>query len=389
MKAMILAAGKGTRVRPITYVLPKPMIPLIRKPVMEFLIEHLRTYGVHEIVVNTSHLAPVIEDYFRDGDRFGVQIGYSFEGQLVEGQLEGIAVGSAGGMKRIQDFSGFFDETFAVLCGDALVDVDLYAALRFHRSRKSIATLILRDVPQDDVSKYGVVQTDASGRITRFQEKPKREEAVSTTINTGIYLFEPDIFNYIPSGVEFDIGGQLLPELVRAGQNIFGVTLPFTWVDIGSVPDYWEATRLLLTEGVAGFKMPGRELRPGIHCGINVRIAWDEVRIEGPVYIGSSTSVGDGATIIGPSVIGAGCVVQPGATLRECILADYTRVTSVAVLEQKLIFGNKCIDPSGASLDIVGNQIDWLVDDARHKEHLSEIGSELWDVTKALQSSYQ
>ncbi len=388
MKAMILAAGKGTRVRPITYVLPKPMIPLVRKPVMEFLIEYLRAYGVHEIVVNTSHLAPLIEEYFRDGDRFGVQMAYSFEGQLVQGQLEGIAVGSAGGMKRIQDFSGFFDETFVVLCGDALVDVDLYAALRFHRKRKSIATLVLRDVPRDEVFKYGVVQTDASGRITRFQEKPKQEEAVSTTINTGIYLFEPEIFQYIPSGVEFDIGGQLLPNLVRARRSIFGITLPFTWVDIGSVPDYWEATRLLLTEGVAGFKMPGREFRPGIHCGINVRIAWDRVRIEGPVYIGSSTSIGDGATIIGPSVIGAGCVVQPGATLRECILADYTRVTSAAMLEQKLVFGNKCIDPSGASLDIVDNQIDWLVDDARHKEQLSEVGSELWDFTKALQSSY-
>jgi mannose-1-phosphate guanylyltransferase len=387
MKAMILAAGKGTRVRPITYVLPKPMIPLIRKPVMEFLIEQLKAYGVHEIVVNTSHLAPVIEEYFRDGDRFGVEMAYSFEGQLVDGRLEGMAVGSAGGMKRIQDFSGFFDETFVVLCGDALVDVDFSEALLFHRSRNAIATLILRDVPRDDVSKYGVVQTDASGRITQFQEKPTREEAVSTMVNTGIYLFEPEIFKYIPSGVEFDIGGQLLPQLVLAGQNIFGIALPFTWVDIGSVPDYWEATRLLLRNGVAGFKMPGREVRPGIYCGINVQIPWDRVRIEGPVYLGSSTSVGDGATIIGPSVIGSGCVIQPGATLRECILADYTRVTSAAVLEQKLIFGNKCIDPSGASLDIALNQIDWLVDDARHKEHLSEIGSELWDFTKPLQSA--
>jgi mannose-1-phosphate guanylyltransferase len=387
MKAMILAAGKGTRVRPITYVLPKPMIPLIRKPVMEFLIEHLKTYGVLQIVVNTSHLAPMIEEYFRDGDRFGVAMAYSFEGQLVEGQLEGMAVGSAGGMKRIQDFSGFFDETFVVLCGDALVDVDFSEALRFHRSRNAIATLILRDVPLDDVPKYGVVQTDSSGRITQFQEKPTREAAVSTMINSGIYLFEPEIFNYIPAGVDFDIGGQLLPQLVLAGQNIFGVALPFTWIDIGSVPDYWEATRLLLRQEVAGFRMPGREVRPGIHCGINVQIPWDRVRIEGPVYIGSSTSVGDGATIIGPTVIGSGCVIQSGATLRECILADYTRVTSAAVLEQKLIFGNKCIDPSGASLDIAANQIDWLVDDARHKEQLIEIGGALWDVTRALQSA--
>jgi mannose-1-phosphate guanylyltransferase len=384
MKAMILAAGKGTRVRPITYVLPKPMIPLVRKPVMEFLIEHLKAHGVSEIVVNTSHLASVIEEYFRDGERFGVQMAYSFEGNLVQGQLEGIAVGSAGGMKKIQDFSGFFDETFVVLCGDAVVDVDFAQVLQFHRKRKSIATLVLRDVPKEDVFKYGVVKMDATGRITQFQEKPKREEAISATINTGIYMFEPEVFRYIPSGVEFDIGGQLLPELVRAGQKIFGITLPFTWVDIGSVPDYWDATRLLLTGGVQGFAMPGREVRPGIYCGINVQIPWDRVQIQGPVYIGSSTSVGEGATIIGPSVIGSGCVIQPGATLKECILADYTRVTSVAYLERKLIFGNKCIDPSGSSLDIAENQIGWLVEDARKKEELSEIGIQFQREIRAL-----
>ena len=372
MKAMILAAGKGTRVRPITHVLPKPMIPLVRKPVMEFLVEHLKTHGVKQIMINTSHLAPVIEDYFRDGDRLGVQMAYSFEGDLIGGQIEGKAIGSAGGMKKIQDFSGFFDETFVVLCGDALVDVDFAEVLRFHRERKSIATLVLRDVSAEEVSKYGVVQTDASGRIIRFQEKPTREQAVSSTINTGIYVFEPEIFRYIPSGVEFDIGGQLLPELVRNGQSIFGITLPFTWLDIGSVPDYWAATGLLLRGNVAGFTMPGEELRPGIYCGINVQIAWDRVRIDGPVYIGSSTSVGDGATITGPTVIGSGCVIQPGATLHECILADYTRISSVAVLEQKLIFGSKCIDPSGKYLDIEESQIRWLMDDARNKEEPSE-----------------
>jgi mannose-1-phosphate guanylyltransferase len=384
MKAMILAAGKGTRVRPITHVLPKPMIPLVRKPVMEFLVEHLKAHDIKQIMVNTSHLAPVIEEYFRDGDRFGVQMAYSFEGDLIGGQIEGKAIGSAGGMKKIQDFSGFFDETFVVLCGDALVDIDFAQVLRFHRDRKSIATLVLRDVPPDDVSKYGVVQTDASGRIVRFQEKPTRDQAVSSTINTGIYVFEPEIFQYIPSGVEFDIGGQLLPELVRNGQSIFGITLPFAWLDIGSVPDYWEATGLLLRGKVAGFTMPGNEVRPGVHCGINVQVAWDRVRIEGPVYIGSTTSVGDGATIIGPTVIGSGCVIQPGATLRECILADYTRISSVAVLEQKLIFGSKCIDPSGRYLDIEESQIRWLVDDTRNKEELSESELLLFEEVKNL-----
>jgi mannose-1-phosphate guanylyltransferase len=268
-----------------------------------------------------------------------------------------------------------------------LVDVDFAEVLRFHRDRKSVATLVLRDVQPEDVSKYGVVQTDASGRIMRFQEKPTREQAVSSTINTGIYVFEPEIFRYIPSGVEFDIGGQLLPELVRNGQSIFGITLPFTWLDIGSVPDYWEATGLLLRGKVAGFTMPGEEIRPGIYCGINVQIAWDRVRIDGPVYIGSSTSVGDGATIIGPTVIGSGCVIQPGATLRECILADYTRISSVAVLEQKLVFGSKCIEPSGRYLDIEESQIRWLMDDARTKEELSEIEMQLIEEVKTLTAS--
>jgi mannose-1-phosphate guanylyltransferase len=184
--------------------------------------------------------------------------------------------------------------------------------------------------------------------------------------------------------VEFDIGGQLLPELVRNGQSIYGLSLPFTWLDIGSVPDYWAATGMLLHGDVSGFTMPGKEIRPGIYCGINVQVAWDRVKVDGPVYIGSSTSIGDGSTIIGPTVVGSGCVIQPGATLRECILADYTRVSSVAVLEQKLIFGSKCIDPSGRYLDIEESQIRWLMDDARKKEELSESEMQLVEEVKAL-----
>ena len=140
MKAMILAAGKGTRVQPITYTIPKPMIPILQKPVMEFLVELLRQHGFDQIMVNVSHLAEEIENYFRDGQRFGVDIGYSFEGKIVNGQLEGQAIGSAGGMKRIQDFHPFFDDTFVVLCGDALIDLDITKAIQWHREKGSIAT---------------------------------------------------------------------------------------------------------------------------------------------------------------------------------------------------------------------------------------------------------
>ena len=379
MKAMILAAGKGTRVRPITWTLPKPMIPLIRKPVLELLIEHLRRHNIYDIAINTSHLAPLIENYFRDGERFGVRIAYSFEGSLIGGELQGVALGSAGGMRKIQDFSGFFDETFVVICGDALVDVDLGHVLQFHRERKAIATIVLREVPRDEVSKYGVVEAREDGRVLRFQEKPAVAEAVSNVVNTGIYLFEPRVFEFIPPKQEFDIGGQLFPALVAAKEPVYGVVEPFHWLDIGSVPDFWSATRLLLQGGLPGFVIPGQQIRSGVYAGIHLRVSWDRVKIHGPVYIGSGTEIGDGATVIGPTVIGSGCVVQPGAVVRECILGDYTRVSSVAVLEEKIVLGNKCIDPSGKHLDIDESQIGWIVDDARRAMQLTEAEADLWE----------
>ncbi|MEM1310080.1 MAG: nucleotidyltransferase family protein, partial [Cyanobacteria bacterium P01_H01_bin.153] len=233
MKAMILAAGKGTRVRPITYTIPKPMIPILQKPVMEFLLDLLKHHGFDQIMVNVSHLANEIEGYFRDGQRFGVELAYSFEGRIEDGQLVGDALGSAGGMKKIQEFSPFFDDTFVVLCGDALIDLDLTEALRQHKEKGAIATVVMKSVPLKQVPSYGVVVTDDEGRIKSFQEKPKVEEALSTDINTGIYIFEPEIFNYIPAGMEYDIGGDLFPKLVAAGAPFYGIRMDFEWVDIG------------------------------------------------------------------------------------------------------------------------------------------------------------
>ncbi|MEM1311095.1 MAG: nucleotidyltransferase family protein, partial [Cyanobacteria bacterium P01_H01_bin.153] len=239
MKAMILAAGKGTRVRPITYTIPKPMIPILQKPVMEFLLDLLKHHGFDQIMVNVSHLANEIEGYFRDGQRFDVEIAYSFEGRIEDGQLVGDALGSAGGMKKIQEFSPFFDDTFVVLCGDALIDLDLTEAVRQHRAKGAIATVVMKSVPIKQVPSYGVVVTDEDGRIKSFQEKPKVEEALSTDINTGIYIFEPEIFNYIPAGMEYDLGGDLFPKLVASGAPFYGIRMDFEWVDIGKVPDYW------------------------------------------------------------------------------------------------------------------------------------------------------
>ena len=365
MKAMILAAGKGTRVRPITHTIPKPMIPILQKPVMEFLVELLRQHGFDQIMVNVSHLADVIENYFRDGQKFGVQIAYSFEGRIEEGEMIGEAIGSAGGMKRIQDFSPFFDDTFVVLCGDALIDLDLTAAVKWHREKGAIATIVMKSVPSEEVPSYGVVVTDDSGKIQAFQEKPSVEEALSTDINTGIYIFEPEIFKYIPSGQEYDIGSQLFPALVAAGAPFYGISMDFEWVDIGKVPDYWRAIQSVLLGQVKNVSIPGIEVRPGIYAGLNVAVNWDKVDITGPVYIGGMTLIEDGAKIVGPTMIGPNCWLCSGATVENSVIFEYSRLGSDVRLVDKLVFGRYCVDKTGAAIDLQAAALDWLITDAR------------------------
>ena len=368
MKAMVLAAGKGTRVRPITYTIPKPMIPILQKPVMEFLLELLRQHGFDEIMVNVSHLANEIEAYFRDGQRFGVQIAYSFEGRIEDGQLIGDALGSAGGMKRIQEFSPFFDDTFIVLCGDALIDVDLSKAVQWHKEKGAIATIIMKSVPKDQVSSYGVVVTDEDGRIQAFQEKPSVEEALSTDINTGIYIFEPEILDYIPSGEKFDIGGDLFPMLVEKEAPFYGISMDFEWVDIGKVPDYWHAVRGVLSGEIKNVKIPGKEVAPGIYTGLNVAVNWDKVDIQGPVYIGGMTRIDDGDKIVGPTMIGPNCHICSGATVDNSVIFEYSRIGPGALLADKLVFGRYCVDKAGTSVDVQAAALDWLITDSRQAQ---------------------
>jgi mannose-1-phosphate guanylyltransferase len=368
---MILAGGKGMRVRPLTDTVPKPMIPIVSKPLMEFLIDLLRQHGFDQIVVSTSYLADVIEAYFREGSRFGVQIAYSFEGYHDGGHSVPEGLGSAGGLKKIQEFSGFFDDTFAVLCGDAIIDLDLSAALAFHRKRKAIATLVLKDLPREQVGAYGVVRTAADGRVLEFQEKPSPEAAVSTTINTGIYFFEPAIFDYIPAGTAFDIGRDLFPLLAARGLPFYGVSLPFSWIDIGSTPDYWQATQMIL-RGEFKVEMPGRELAPGIWGGINLAVDLAATDIRPPVYIGSSSTIARGATVIGPTVIGRSCVIEAGARIDACVIGDYTRVSGFAAISEKMISGRFCVDRHGRNIELAGEGYGFVIDDARERRRWSE-----------------
>jgi mannose-1-phosphate guanylyltransferase len=371
MKAMILAAGKGTRVRPITHTTPKPMIPILQKPVMEFLLELLKEHGFDEIMVNVSHLAEEIENYFRDGQRFGVQIAYSFEGRIEDGELIGDALGSAGGLKRIQNFQPFFDDTFVVLCGDALIDLDLTEAVRRHRQKGAMASLITRRVPMEEVSSYGVVVTDDDGRVLSFQEKPELEEAASDMINTGIYIFEPEVLDFIPSGEAFDIGSDLFPRLVQAGAPFYALPMEFEWVDIGKVPDYWQAIRSVLQGEVRQVQIPGREVRPGIFTGLNVAADWDRITVEGPIYVGGMTRIEDGATIIGPAMIGPSCHICAGATIDNSIIFDYSRIGPGVRLVEKLVYGRYCVDRNGDHFDLQEAALDWLITDARRQDVLS------------------
>ena len=368
MKAMILAAGKGTRVRPITHTIPKPMIPILQKPVMEFLLELLRQHGFNEVMVNVSHLAEEIENYFRDGQRFGVEIAYSFEGRVEDGVLIGEALGSAGGIKKIQSFQRFFDDTFVVLCGDALIDLDLTEAVRRHKAKGAVASLVTKRVPKEQVSSYGVVVTDDDSRVITFQEKPSVEDAASDMINTGIYIFEPEVLDHIPEGVPFDIGADLFPRLAAAGAPFYALPMDFEWVDIGKVPDYWQAIRSVLLGDVRQVQIPGRQVRPGVYAGLNVAADWENIDIRGPVYVGGMSKIESGVTIIGPAMIGPSCHICEGATIDNSIIFEYSRIGAGVRLVEKLVFGRYCVDRNGDHFDLQEAALDWLITDVRRQD---------------------
>ena len=348
-KGMILAAGQGTRVRPLTSQLPKPMVPILGKPVMEYLIEHLARYGVTDIMVNVAFNHWKIENYFGDGRRWGVNIGYSYEGGRDHGELVPKAVGSAGALRKIQDFGGFFDETTLVMCGDAVIDLDLGAAIHEHKTKGAKASVVTLDVPREQVKNYGVVVTDDDGRVKSFQEKPSPEEALSTLASTGIYIIEPEVIDRVPPRTVYDIGSQLFPQLVDEGVPFYAQNRFFNWIDIGRLSDYWEVSQRVLRGEVAQMDMPGREVRPGVWVGLNTSIAWDSVQIVGPVFIGSNVRVEPGVSIIGPTWIGHGSHIRAGTRIERCILQEYTRVGEGQRFTELIVSPQYCVDRNGVA----------------------------------------
>lgn len=346
-KGMILAAGQGTRVRPLTKDLPKPMVPILGKPVMEYLIEHMARHGIRQIMVNVAYHHRKIEEYFGDGSRWGVEIGYSYEGVLDHGDILPQPQGSAGGMRRIQDFSGFFDETTLVLCGDALIDLDIGSAVWEHRSKGAVASVLALEVPLEEAPNYGMVVADDEGRIQSFQEKPQPQDALSNLASTGIYLFEPSVLELIPPACKYDIGSQLFPLLVEKNLPFYVQKRFFNWIDIGRVSDYWSVLQRVMRGEVANMSMPGKYLRPGVWVGLNVRVPWEQVHIEGPVYIGSSVCIEPGARIIGPTWIGHGSHIRKNAVVTRSVVFEYTRIGEGMEFTEMVVSPHYCVDKQG------------------------------------------
>ncbi len=296
MKAIIMAGGEGTRLRPLTCDCPKPMMRLMDRPVMEYALALLSRHGVAEAAATLGYLPERISDYFGDGARFGVSLRY---------YTERIPLGTAGGVKKARDF---LDETFCVLSGDGVTDADLAEALSFHRARGAKATMVLKRVPNPVA--YGLVMTDADGRIVRFYEKPGWGEVVSDAVNTGIYILEPEVLDLVPEG-PYDFGRELFPRMAKEG-GLFGFVTEGYWCDIGDVEAYLTVCRDALDGKI---ELPG--LEANIHPDAAIH---EDAEIEKPCFIGPGAVIGKGAKVGAHSVIGAGARVDEYASIKRGVL---------------------------------------------------------------------
>lgn len=324
MRAMVLAAGEGKRLQPLTYDFPKPLVPVANRPVMEHILLWLARHDIREVVINTHYLAEQIEDYFGDGSRYGMDIYFSREDKLW---------GTAGSVARVKSY---FKDTFLVIGGDDLSDVDLTQLVEQHKESGALASIGLKEV--EDTSQFGVVVADDNGAIFRFQEKPKPEEALSNFANTGIYLFEPDIFRYMPEGEVYDFGHQLFPLLLEKREKFFGFPVEGFWCDVGSLKEYKESHWAIL-DGECKIEIPGRQISPGVWVEDGARIHPDS-KVFAPCIIGSGAMIEPGAKLAGHVVVGRNARVSKGAALDHAIVWDNAVVKENITLRDAVI----CVD---------------------------------------------
>ncbi len=310
MKAVIMAGGEGSRLRPLTCCKPKPLAPVIGKPALEHIILLLKTHGITEIAVTLQYLPKTIMDWLGDGARFGVHVRYFMEAQ---------PLGTAGSVKNT---NGFVDETCVVISGDAVCDIDLSQAAARHRQKKALATLVLKQV--DTPLDYGVVVTNGEGRVTRFLEKPSWSEVFSDTVNTGIYIIEPEALQSVPAGEVFDFSKDLFPKLMHTQDGLYGYVTDSYWCDIGSISAY-KTCQFEILQGKTQIVPEAEEIREGVWIEPGVTLE-KQVTLRPPVYIGSGSVIHAGAQIGPYTCIGKDCVLETGAAAVHSVLWDGCRL---------------------------------------------------------------
>lgn len=331
MKAMILAAGVGSRLDPLTRVTPKPMVPIVNRPNIEHIIRMLKTHGFDEIMVNLHYLGHQIRDHLGNGKNLGVKLSFSEEERLW---------GDAGSVKRVEDF---FDDTFLVIGGDDLGDFDLTRILQAHKDKKAICTIALSLV--DDPSEYGIALVNERGRITRFLEKPRGEVMFSNAANTGVYFLEPEVLELIPKNDTYGFGKNLLPLLLERKMRLYGHLTSSYWRDIGNLKQY-QQTHYDVLDGRITIDMPYRERRKFTWIGENVEID-PSADIQYPVVIGDGCRIEAGAKVLEYSVLGEQCVVENGATVKQSILWPEAAVMRDTCIE-RCVVGRGCKVKSNA-----------------------------------------
>lgn len=321
MKAVVMAGGEGSRLRPLTLQRPKPMVPVVNKPNMEHVLDLLKRHGISEVVVTLQYLASVIQDHFGDGSSFGMQIVYS---------VEESPLGTAGSVKAAAQH---LQEPFLVISGDAMTDFDLDAIVKFHTERRAAATLTLYRVPNP--LEYGVIITDDEGRIRQFMEKPSWGEVFSDTVNTGIYVLDPKVFDYIEPGKMVDFSQDVFPAMLKAGDPLYGYIASGYWCDVGNIAMYMQANADLLN-GKPNLPPVGRHLGGGIYVEDEVEIAPDAM-IHGPVYLGHGAKIKGGVIIHGPSVIREYAVIDSHAHIDRSIIWRNTYVGERAEIRGAIV----------------------------------------------------
>lgn len=344
MKAIIMAGGAGSRLRPLTCGRPKPIVPIMNKAVMGRIIELLKKNGITDIGVTLQFLPEKIEDMFGDGSEMGVNIKYF---------IEDSPLGTAGSVKNAEEF---LDDTFVVISGDALTDIDLTKAIEFHKSKNTICTLVLKEVAVP--LEYGVVMTDETGKITRFLEKPSWGEVFSNLANTGMYILEPKALSYFEKNKKFDFSQDLFPLLMNEGNDLYGYTTSDYWCDVGDIGSYIQS-HIDILEGKVKIDLGTEfENRNGIYVGKNVEID-PTAKITAPVVIGNNCKIGRNVELHEFTVLGENVVIDDNATIKRSIIWQNTHVgpnsrisagilcygnnvkSNVTVLEEAVI-GDEC-----------------------------------------------